>query len=87
MYAGWNGFRIKTSDNADGLSNCVSRNFVFSLIIALYQLLIYAVALFNHVSVTELISSYSDTHYSYIISCNFTDLKIWSLGYDVMWFW
>jgi len=64
------------SDDADGLSNCVSRNFVFSLIIALYQLLIYATALLDHVSVTELISSYSETHYSYIISCNFTDLKI-----------
>lgn len=74
------------SDNADGLSNCVSRNFMFSLIIALYQLFIYATALLDHFSFTDLISSYSETHYSYIISFNFTDLNIWSLGYDVMWF-
>jgi len=74
------------SVDADGLQNCVSRNFVFSLIIALYQLFIYATALLDHFSVTELISSYSETHYSYIISFNFTDLKIWPLGCDVMWF-
>jgi len=78
---------VCASDDADGLLNCVSRNFVFSLIIALCQLFVYATALLDHVSVTELISSYSETHYSYIISCNFTDLKIWSLGCDVMWFW
>jgi len=52
------------SDDADGLSNCVSRNFVFSLVITLYQLLIYATASFDHFSLTELISSYSETHYS-----------------------
>jgi len=74
------------SDDADGLTNCVSRNFMFILIIALYQLLIHATALLDHFSVTELISSYSETHYSYIISCKVTDLKIWSLGCDVMWF-
>lgn len=69
--------------DVDGLSNCVSWNFV---IIGLYQVFIYATALLDHFSVTELVSSYSETHYSCIISFNFTDLEICSLGCDVMWF-
>jgi hypothetical protein len=75
---------LYASDDADGLTNCVCKNFMFSLIIALYQLFIYATALLDHFSVTELISSYSETHFSYIISFKVTDLKIWSLGCDVM---
>lgn len=74
------------SDDADGLTNCVSRNFMFSLIIALYRLLIYVTALLDHFSITELISSYSETHYSYIISYKVTDLKIWTLGCDILCF-
>jgi hypothetical protein len=74
------------SDELDGLTNCVSKNFMFSLIIALYQLFIYATALLDHFSVNELISSYSETYYSYIISFKVTGLKIWSLGCDFMWF-
>lgn len=55
------------SGDVDGLSNCVSMNFVISLIIGLYEVFIYATALLDHFPVTELVSSYSETHYSCII--------------------